>query len=98
MASPKPSKKSSGGSPRSYSEVYKNSAKAGAPTAQVASPAPAKGAAPKSMPAKSVAPGLSGSDSVDWWGEYGYVLNDLKVLGLTTFGLLAAIIVVGLFM
>lgn len=93
MASPKSTKKSSGGSPRSYSEIYKNSATTGAPAAQKPSAATA---ASKSA-AKNVSV-LSGSDSVDWWGEYGYVLNDLKFLGLVTASLLLGIIVISFFM
>lgn len=99
MASSKSRKKSSGGSPRSYSEVYKSSATAGAPAVQMAAPAGApKSVAAQSLSAKSAAPVLTGSDTVDWWGEYGYVLNDLRNLGLVTASLLLAIIVVGLFM
>lgn len=99
MASSKSGKKSSGGSPRSYSEVYKSSATAGAPAAQTVAPArAATNIANQSLSAKSPAPLLTGSDTVNWWGEYGYVLNDLSYLGLVTLGLLLAIIVVGLFM
>jgi hypothetical protein len=93
MASSKSSKKSSGGSPRSYSEIYKSSA--GAPVVQQSAPAqnaPAKSTAVKSAPVPAT------SDSVDWWSEYGYVLSDLRYLGLVTAGLLVAIIVVGFFM
>lgn len=97
MASSKSSKKNSGGSPRSYSEMYKSSATTGAPAAQTPAAAATKSVAPKSTPVKGGA-ALADGNSVDWWGEYGYVLNDLKVLGLTTLGLLVAIIVVGLFM
>jgi hypothetical protein len=90
MASSKPPKKSSGGSPRSYSEIYKSSSSA--PAVQTSA------AASASKSAAKAAPVLSTSDSVDWWGEYGYVLNDLKYLGLVTVGLLVAIVVVGFFM
>ncbi len=102
MAS-KPSKKSSGGSPRNYSEVYKSSATAGASAVQQSAPASAglsstvKSTTVKSIAAKG-APTLSGASTVDWWAEYGYVLNDLKYLGLVTLSLLVAIIVIGLFL
>ncbi len=93
MASSKSSKKKSSGSPRSYSEVYKSSATTGAPVA----PQSVSAGATKSVATRSSAPALASGETVDWWGEYGYVLNDLKYLGLVTLGLLIAIIVVGFF-
>ncbi len=97
MAS-KPSKKSSGGSPRNYSEVYKSSANTGAPVLQQSAPTGAGLNTTVKSSAAKAAPALTGANTVDWWTEYGYVLNDLKYLGLVTLGLLVAIIVIGLFL
>ena len=91
MAS-KSNKKSSGGAPRSYSEVYKSSATSGAPAVQTTAPASATKAT-----SKVAAPALSGSDSVDWKGEYGYVISDLRLLGMVTGGLLVGIVVLSFF-
>lgn len=78
-------KQTSGGSPRSYSEVYKSSA------ASVAAPVVvADGSAAAAAPART-------SDEVDWKGEYGYVVADLKRLGIITAAIAGAIIVVGFF-
>ncbi len=91
MAS-KSNKKSSSGAPRSYSEVYKSSAATGAPAVQTTAATPATKSA-----TKTASPALSGSDTVDWYGEYGYVLSDLKLLGIVTAGLLVGIIVLSFF-
>ncbi len=77
---------------RSYSQMYKNAAVATAPP--VHAPLTKSGAkAVEAIPAV-----LKGSDEVDWRGEYGYVLKDLRTLGLVTLSLILAIIVVGLFL
>lgn len=86
----KKTKSKSSGSPRSYSEIYKSTAATAAPVA-----ASTSAGAVASAPAKDAK--LLGSDSVDWRGEYGYVLDDLKRLGLVTAIIAGAIIVVGFF-
>ncbi|HRA67949.1 MAG TPA: hypothetical protein PL187_18105 [Caldilinea sp.] len=93
MAAPnKKTKSKSSGSPRSYSEIYKNSAATAAPIAGVSGSAAAAAA-----PAAVKDSATLGSDSVDWRGEYGYVVNDLKRLGLVTGIIAGGIIVVGFF-
>lgn len=101
MATKSASKKKQGKSsanPSNYSEIYKSSAATAAQ--QVPAPAPANGSNGKSASAtrKPEAPqaALAGSDTVDWKGEYGYVLDDLRYLGIVTGSILIAIIVVGL--
>lgn len=111
MASKSTGKKkpsASSGAPRSYSEVYKNSAASVAPAAPA--PAKANGAAPKSTGSAAKSNGAAArkpeaasvavatSDDVDWKGEYGYVLDDLRFLGIVTASLVAAIILVGIFL
>jgi hypothetical protein len=81
------------GSPRSYSEVYKASA-AGA----YATPATGSASAGTSGTAKSTAPTISTSADVDWAGEYGYVLSDLRTLFLITGVLVIGIVVAGFFL
>ncbi len=73
----------SAGEPSSYSQLYKSSAP-GAATAVVAAPA-------------EVAPASNGSDTVDWKGEYGYILGDLRKLAIITVALVIGIIIVGFF-
>ena len=85
-------KKKSGGRPRSYSEVYKNSD---------ATPSSGGGAAPTASASEankesSAAGGAKGSDLVDWQGEYGYVVKDLRTLFIVSGVLFAVIIGVGL--
>lgn len=96
MAAPnKKTKSKSSGSPRSYSEIYKNSAATAVPAASAPATAANTAAVTAAAPAKEVQ--MLGSDSVDWKGEYGYVLDDLKRLGLVTAIIAGAIIVVGFF-
>jgi hypothetical protein len=82
------------GSPRSYSEVYKASA-AGAYTTPAAGTASVSGS---SVVAKSTAPSVRTSADVDWAGEYGYVVSDLRTLFLITGALVIGIIVAGFFL
>ena len=80
---------------RSYSDLYKSAAAGAnvkAPAAPVAPLAPAKVKVADKAPVV-----LKTSDEVDWRGEYGYVLKDLRTLGLVTGVLVVAIVVVGLF-
>jgi hypothetical protein len=91
-------KGASAGEPSSYSKLYKSSA-AGAGVMPAAEKMPVKaeqqaGAAT----APAVQPVAGTKDTVDWKGEYGYVLSDLRRLGLVTLGLVVAIIVVGFFL
>lgn len=79
---------STSGVSRSYSQMYKSSA-AGAS-------APATAAAVKA--GDSVPATLRGSDEVDWRGEYGYVLDDLRLLAIVTSVLVVAIVVAGIFL
>ena len=81
-------KQTSGGSPSNYSEIYKKSA---------ANAAPPVVAADAGAAAAAVAAPARTSDEVDWKGEYGYVVNDLKRLGIITAFIAGAIIVVGFF-
>lgn len=87
MAKPKKSRQPSASSatPRSYSEIYKNSTTL--PTAPAAQPTPAK-------PAPSAAPAtISTGKSADLTLEYAFVrkeLRDLFVVGMLVFaGMLA---------
>lgn len=82
-------KQTSGGSPSNYSEIYKKSA-ANATAPIVAADGGAAAAAAVAAPART-------SDEVDWKGEYGYVVDDLKRLGIITALIAGAIIVVGFF-
>ena len=76
----------SAGEPSSYSKLYKSSAPgAGAATSAVA------------VSSAEVAPASTGSDAVDWKGEYGYILGDLRKLAIITVALVIGIIIVGLF-
>jgi len=102
MAAPnKKTKSKSSGSPRSYSEIYKNSAATAAPAGAPVAGAPATHSAGAAATVAATATGKEsatlGSDSVDWRGEYGYVLSDLKRLGLVTGIIAGAIIIVGFF-
>lgn len=81
-------KQNSGGSPSSYSEIYKKSASNA--TAPIVASDGSASAAAVAAPART-------SDEVDWKGEYGYVISDLKRLGLITALIAGAIIVVGFF-
>lgn len=106
MASKSAGKKKQGTSaanPRSYSEIYKNSAATATsqPAATAASNASANGgskAVAEVRKADAPVAALAGSDTVDWKGEYGYVLDDLKYLGIVTASLVGAIIVAGIFL
>lgn len=89
-----PRKGASAGEPSNYSKLYKSSA-AGAGVVPVAEKTPAK--ADKRAATPVTAP-TAGAETVDWKGEYGYVLKDLRRLGLVTLGLVVAIIVVGFFL
>lgn len=105
MASKSTGKKKQGTSaanPRSYSEIYKSSAATA--TSQAASGAANASANGGSKATTEVrkpdvpAVALAGSDTVDWKGEYGYVLADLKYLGIVTASLVGAIIIAGIFL
>lgn len=88
MSQAKNTKKKSGGSPQNYSEVYKKSA------ATVTAPIVAADGSATAAAAVAV---QGSGDEVDWKGEYGYVINDLKRLGIVTAIIAGGIIVVGLF-
>lgn len=97
MAAPnKKAKSKSSGSPRSYGEIYKSSAANAAPiSGETIAAGPAAAVATAAAPARDAI--LKSSDEVDWQGEYGYVVDDLKRLGIVTAVIAGAIIVVGLF-
>ena len=58
-------------------------------------PADIKTTAPKSNDSRGVAV-KKGSDSVDWQGEYRYVVKDLRRLLIVSVALFALIVVIGL--
>lgn len=90
MATNKSGKRTAGSNvARNYSALYKNAA-AGASAAPVQLTKDAK-------EGEKVLAVLRTSDDVDWRGEYGYVLTDLRTLGIVTGVLVIAIVVVGLF-
>jgi hypothetical protein len=96
MAAPnKKAKSKSSGSPRSYSEIYKSSAANPAAVSGGTVAAGSAAAATVAAPTREVV--LKSSDEVDWRAEYGYVVADLKRLGIVTAVIAGAIIVVGLF-
>ena len=74
--------------PRSYSEMYKDQ-KAESPT--VAPRASTRRKAP--VESQPVAP--KGSESVNWQGEYGYVIKDLRWLIGISLVLFALLVVSG---
>jgi hypothetical protein len=83
----KAAKGASAGSPRSYSDLYRNS----------------REAATNSEPAKAGQPAastmaVSRQTSIDWRGEYGHVLSDLRRLGLISGVLIVAMIIAGYFL
>lgn len=90
MAKPKKSRQPSASSatPRSYSEIYKNSTTL--PTAPAAQPAPANAVKPVSSASTA---NVSGGKSADLTMEYAFVrkeLRDLFVVGMVVFaGMLA---------
>ena len=88
----KKTKSKSSGSPRSYSEIYKNSAATAAPIDGALASATVTAASASTKESATL-----GSDSVDWRGEYGYVVADLKRLGLVTAIIAGGIIIVGFF-
>ena len=90
-----PRKGASAGEPSNYSKLYKSSA-AGAGVN--AAPTPAKVTKKSSAAETPSAPVARDKDTVDWRGEYGYVLSDLRRLGLVTLGLVIAIVIAGFFL
>jgi hypothetical protein len=86
---------STSGVSRSYSEMYKSAAAGAAPAS---APATATTKAVTVRPVDTVPAVLKTSDQVDWKGEYGYVLSDLRTLGIVTAALVIGIIVVGMFL
>ncbi|NJN84393.1 MAG: hypothetical protein HC802_20350 [Caldilineaceae bacterium] len=94
MASNKSQKKKSGGRPRSYSEVYKSSDAKTSP-GNGSKPVASANSASEAVES-SVAGGKKGSDSVDWQGEYGYVVKDLRKLLIVSGALFVVIIGIGL--
>ena len=87
MASKKNSRKgsASGGTPRSYSHLYKDD-RSGIPS----TPATAKKATTAAAPVQR--------ESVNWQDEYSYVVRDLRQLGVVSVVILALIISIGLFL
>jgi hypothetical protein len=88
MARPRRRRSSSVSSsrPRSYSDIYRGAAAGADPEKQISQPIP------------SAAGGVGrGPESVDWKGEYAYVLNDLRNLLLITGVLFVAMVVIGFF-
>lgn len=89
MSQAKNTKKKSGGSPQNYSEIYKKSA------STVTAPIVASDGSATAAAAVAAHPGTG--DDVDWKGEYGYVINDLKRLGIVTAVIAGGIILIGFF-
>lgn len=88
-----PRKGASAGEPSNYSKLYKSSAAgAGVTPTAVKIDKRAETAAPAAVST------VRDKETVDWKGEYGYVLSDLRRLGLVTLGLVIAIIVAGFFL
>lgn len=79
------SRGASAGEPSSYSKLYKSSAPGASAATAVA------------VSSAEVAPASNGSDAVDWKGEYGYILGDLRKLAIITVSLVIGIIIVGFF-
>lgn len=93
-----PRKGASAGEPSNYSKLYKNSA-AGAGAVPAAEKTPATAEKRAKTAVASAAPAAGGvKDTVDWKGEYAYVLSDLRRLGLVTLGLVVAIVIAGFFL
>jgi hypothetical protein len=89
-------KGASAGEPSNYSKLYKSSAAGVAPAPEKSAVKVEKRSDAVAVPA--AAPAAAAKDTVDWRGEYGYVLSDLRRLGLVTLGLVVAIIVAGFFL
>lgn len=90
-------KGASAGEPSSYSKLYKSSA-AGVGAVPAAEKTPVKVDKRADGTVASVPAPAAAKDTVDWKAEYGYVLSDLRRLGLVTLGLVVAIIVAGFFL
>lgn len=74
--------------PRSYSELYGNR------ETPISSATAATKAAPSIRKTEEVAP-QRGSDTVNWKGEYGQVLGDVRQLLIISAALFALMIVLG---
>ena len=77
-------------SPRNYGDMFKDQAgSASLPTLSNGS---------KKVKTSSQAVALKGSETVNWEGDYAYVLNDLKWLLILSGALLAVIVAAGFFL
>jgi len=74
-------------SPRSYGDMFKDQA------GSASLPTPSNGSKAKASAKASVA--LKSSESVNWEGDYAYVLKDLRWLLILSGVLLAAIVAAG---
>ena len=83
----KAAKGASAGNPRSYSDLYRNS------RAAATSSEPAKAG---QSAASTVA--VNHQTSIDWRGEYGHVLTDLRRLGVISGVLVVAMIIASYFL
>lgn len=75
--------------PRQYSQLYKSEQNKSRQTERVGNVTVASNEVVEERHASQYA---KGSDTVDWKGEYGYVLRDLRILGVVSFILFAVII------
>ena len=93
MATQKKNKRSkkqrSSANPRNYSAIYKDD--------RSTVPAETAVSDEAAVEAKPVPVGGKGSDTVDWKGDYAYVVKDLRQLAIVSVVLFAVIIGIGFF-
>jgi hypothetical protein len=82
-------KRRSSANPRNYSSLYKDD------RSSVPSETPA--VTETEVEAAAAPVGGKGSDTVDWQGDYNYVVKDLRQLAIVSVVLFAVIIGIGLF-